>query len=130
MGRPDLRRLRRPEKGEDKFLGPLEAEVMDRLWKRRSATVRDIVGDLARSRELAYTTVMTIMSRLVEKEILSRTKQGRGYVYEAAASDPAAIAVRGVMRDFGDAAWAHFVDEARADPAALRRLQRLLDEDS
>ena len=63
MGKPDLRRLRRPEKAEEKFLGPLEADVMDRLWRRRSATVRDIVEDLGRSRELAYTTVMTIMVR-------------------------------------------------------------------
>ena len=70
MRAPDLRRLRRPEKAEEKFLGPLEAEVMDRLWKRRSATVRDIVEDLARSRELAYTTVMTIMVRLQVKGLL------------------------------------------------------------
>ncbi|TME66436.1 MAG: BlaI/MecI/CopY family transcriptional regulator, partial [Chloroflexi bacterium] len=40
---------------------------MARLWKRRSATVRDIVEDLARTRELAYTTVMTIMVRLHDK---------------------------------------------------------------
>src|SRR6266566_1106443 len=33
VSRPDLRRLRRPEKAEEKFLGPLETEVMARLWK-------------------------------------------------------------------------------------------------
>ncbi len=106
---------------------------MEILWAANEPmTVRQLLERINRRRKppLAYTTVMTIMSRLVEKEILSRAKQGRGYVYEAAASDPAAIAVRSVMRDFGDAAWAHFVDEARADPAALRRLQRLLDEES
>src|SRR5439155_924565 len=69
---PDLRRLRRNAKAEEKFLGPLEAEVMDRLWKRRSATVRDIVEDLGRSRQLAYTTVMTIMTRLHAKGLLAR----------------------------------------------------------
>jgi hypothetical protein len=56
-------------------------------------------------------------------------RDGRGYVYEPAVSDTAQIAVRGVMRDFGDAALAHFVDEARADPDTLRRLQRLLGEE-
>ena len=125
--------MRQRENDSGKVLGPLEAEVMEILWAAdEPMTVRQLLERINKRRKppLAYTTVMTIMSRLVEKEILSRTKQGRGYVYEAAASDPAAIAVRGVMRDFGDAAWAHFVDEARADPAALRRLQRLLDEDS
>src|SRR5438445_7597026 len=87
MRRPDLRRLRRPERAEEKFLGPLEAEVMDRLWKRRSATVRDIVDDLARSRELAYTTVMTIMVRLHEKELLERTREGKTYLYRPALTD-------------------------------------------
>src|SRR3989454_503838 len=82
--RPDLRRLRRPEKAEEKFLGPLEAEVMDRLWKRRSATVRDIVVELARTRELAYTTVMTIMVRLHEKGLLERVRDGKTYVYRPA----------------------------------------------
>jgi predicted transcriptional regulator len=83
-----------------------------------------------RRQQLAYTTVMTVMARLVEKDVLSRRREGRGYVYEARARDPAEIAVRGVVRDFGDAALAHFVDEARADPKLLRRLRRLLSEDS
>ncbi len=125
--------MRQRENNSGKVLGPLEAEVMEILWAAdEPMTVRQLLERINKRRKppLAYTTVMTIMSRLVEKEILSRTKQGRGYVYEAAASDPAAIAVRSVMRDFGDAAWAHFVDEARADPEALRRLQRLLDEES
>ena len=125
--------MRQRENDSGKVLGPLEAEVMEILWAAdEPMTVRQLLERINKRRKppLAYTTVMTIMSRLVEKEILSRTKEGRGYVYEAAASDPAAIAVRGVMRDFGDAAWAHFVDEARADPEALRRLQRLLDEES
>ena len=125
--------MRQRENDSGKVLGPLEAEVMEILWAANEPmTVRQLLERINRRRKppLAYTTVMTIMSRLVEKEILSRAKQGRGYVYEAAASDPAAIAVRSVMRDFGDAAWAHFVDEARADPEALRRLQRLLDEES
>jgi len=125
--------VRQRENDSGKVLGPLEAEVMEILWAAdEPMTVRQLLERINRRRKppLAYTTVMTIMSRLVEKEILSRAKQGRGYVYEAAASDPAAIAVRSVMRDFGDAAWAHFLDEARADPEALRRLQRLLDEES
>ena len=50
-------------------------------------------------------------------------------MYEATATDAAGIAVRGVIRDYGDAAVAHFVDEARADPGVLRRLRALLAED-
>lgn len=62
--------------------------------------------------------------------MLERRREGRGYVYEAAVSDPAAIAVRNVVRGFGDAAMVHFVEEAKADPKALARLRRLLSEGS
>ena len=104
---------------------------MEILWAEGSPmTVRALVDRINEVREqpLAYTTVMTVMSRLADKDVLARRREGRGYVYEAKAADSAAIAVRSVMRDHGDAAMAHFVEEARADPDALRRLRALLAE--
>ncbi len=112
-----------------KDFGPLESEVMEAVWRAaRPVTVREVVDDLneSRSEPLAYTTVMTVMSRLADKDVLSRRKVGRGYVYEANAPDAAGIAVKDVLRAYGDVAVAHFVDEARADPLLLRRLRRLL----
>src|SRR5437773_93092 len=103
----------------EKVLGPLEAEVMRHLWAADGpVTVRAIVERLnsGRPKQLAYTTVMTVMSRLAERGVLRRHREGRGYVYEAADEDAAGLAVREVMRDFGDAALAQFVHEARADP--------------
>jgi predicted transcriptional regulator len=116
----------------EKLLGPLEAEVMQVLWSAgEPMSVRDVLAALNESRAepLAYTTAMTVLARLAEKEILARVRDGRGYVYVPTVSDTAQIAVRGVMRDFGDAAMARFVDEARADPEMLERLRRLLGED-
>ncbi len=71
---------------------------------------------------------MTVMSRLAGKKVLSRRKAGRGYLYEANAPDAAGIAVKDVLRAYGDVAVAHFVDEARTDPALLGRLRLLLSE--
>lgn len=120
-----------PERrGPGRLLGPLESQVMDVVWAAEGPmTVRQALERINDGRDpvLAYTTVMTVMSRLVEKGALSRRPEGRGYAYEAVARDPAAMAVRNVMRQFGDEAVAHFVDELRADPAALRRLERLLE---
>lgn len=115
------------------MLGPLEAEVMRAMWASGGRmSVRAMLDRLNEGRrpKLAYTTVMTVMARLAEKEILRRELNGRGYVYEAAVPDAASIAVRGVVRDFGDAAIAGFVDEARADPKLRRRLERLLRDQS
>lgn len=116
-------------KGERVF-GPLEAEVMKIVWGADAPiSVRELRDRLNRDREaqLAYTTVMTVMSRLVDKQALTRRRQGRGYVYEAAVADTAGLAVRQVVREFGDEAVSHFVEEARADPEVLRRLRRLLE---
>lgn len=105
--------------------------MLEILWRVGAPmNVRQVLDELAsdRARPLAYTTVMTVLSRLADKEVVVRSREGRGYAYEPAFTDPAAIAVRDVMREFGDAAVAHFVEEARGDPEYLRRLRRLLDE--
>lgn len=114
-------------------LGTLEAEVMRRLWASPSPlSVRTVLGELNehRSQPLAYTTVMTVMARLAEKGLLRRERDGRGYLYEPAVSDVAELAVRRVVREYGDAAVARFVAEARAEPALLRRLKALLVDDA
>jgi predicted transcriptional regulator len=112
-------------------LGPLSREVMEVVWAAGGpVSVRQVVEQLnsARSEPLAYTTVMTVMARLAEKETLARQRAGRGFVYEATAPDAAGIAVRNVIRAYGDEAMAHFVDEARSNPDTLRRLQHLIAE--
>ena len=124
-----------PEPGADleKILGPLEAAVMRAMWAAgRPLTVRELLDALNRERAktLAYTTVMTVMSRLAGKGILHQRREGRTYRYEAAVDDAAGIAVRGVIRDFGDAAVAHFVEEARENRELLRRLERLIGDDA
>jgi predicted transcriptional regulator len=113
------------------ILGPLEGEIMNVLWNAEGPLlVRDVLDKLNRDRSgpLAYTTVMTVLVRLYEKGAASRAKQGRGYAYTAAVPDEAALAVREVIRDFGSAAVAHFVDEARNAPDLLERLERLMEE--
>jgi predicted transcriptional regulator len=104
---------------------------MEAVWKASDpVSVRGVLDVLnaRRSAPLAYTTVMTVMNRLVAKQALTRHGERRSYVYEATAADAAGIAVREVIRTYGDAAVTHFVDEVRADPGVLRRLRALLAE--
>lgn len=63
-------------------LGELELEILDVLWDKNIVTVKDIHEELVRKREIAYTTVMTVMTRLFEKGILRRTQSGRTYIYK------------------------------------------------
>ena len=111
--------------------GPLEAEVMAVLWRaNRPLPVRDVAAELNAGRDtaLAYTTVMTVMSRLAGKGILARSRSGRRFVYAPMAADTAEIAVRGVLAEFGDAALARFVERAELDPGLRERLRRLMEQ--
>lgn len=128
----DVRRLRRANPGTDRFLGPLESAVMDEMWDRGQATVREIVDDVGRRRDLAYTTVMTIMSRLHEKGLLVRERDGKGYVYRPAFSRDEHRArlsrelVRGLVDEFGDVALAQFAAELDTVDASHRSSLRKL----
>jgi predicted transcriptional regulator len=67
-------------------LGSLEQRVMSHLWHVGPATVGEVRDALnaAATRQLAYTTVMTILVRLDEKGYVSRTREGRLFRYTAA----------------------------------------------
>jgi len=60
-------------------LGPLELQLLEELWERKSATVRELLQytDL----KLAYTTVMTTLDRLYKKRLLDRVAEGRAFRY-------------------------------------------------
>ena len=70
----------RPVTDRTGFLGRLEATVMEILWRRGPANVRQVAGEL--DRPLAYTTVMTTLDRLFKKGLLDRRKQDRAFIYE------------------------------------------------
>jgi predicted transcriptional regulator len=61
---------------------PLELECLKCLWLLGEGQVRDVQQALAPARSLAYTTVMTLLERLVRKGAASRRKAGRAFVYQ------------------------------------------------
>ena len=67
-------------------LGDLERAVMDVLWQRNEPlTVRE-VGRALHERDLAHTTVMTVLDRLAKKGVVARAREGRAWRYRPAAS--------------------------------------------
>jgi predicted transcriptional regulator len=87
-----------PQSGLTQIMGDLEAEIMECVWDLGSASVKDVHECLLERREIAYTTVMTVMSRLAAKGLLVSRPVGRAYVYQAAAGREDFCA--GVVRDF------------------------------
>ena len=66
------------------MLTPLELDIMKVVWSRSPINVRSVQEAIRPTRNLAYTTVMTIMDRLYHKGILNRTLHSRTHFYEPA----------------------------------------------
>ncbi len=65
-------------------LGETEMEILNHVWKLGEASVADVREQILESREVAYTTVMTIMKNLSDKSYLKYRKEGMSYIYSAA----------------------------------------------
>ena len=109
-------------------LGELELAIMTCIWKKqRPVTVPEVHEHLLKKRQLAYTSTMTVMSRLHEKGLLHRTQDRRPYTYWAALTrdEYSAELMVSVLSDLGNrkAALARFVDRiSPSDAEALRDL--------
>jgi predicted transcriptional regulator len=75
-----------------KGLGELERKIMDIIWAQPSAVTAREVGRLIAERDLAPTTVMTVLDRLTRKGFLERTRDGRAWRYAPVESRDAYVA--------------------------------------
>ena len=66
---------------ENKLLTETELELMTILWRLSEGSVADVITELPKERNLAYTSVSTILRILEQKGILKTRKEGRGHIY-------------------------------------------------
>ncbi|MEV6287540.1 BlaI/MecI/CopY family transcriptional regulator [Kribbella sp. NPDC051770] len=107
-------------------LGELERVVMEQLWAAEGAlTVREVHERLSRTRDLAYTTVMTVLDRLAKKKLTERERDGKAWRYKASAprADLAVDLMRDALDQAGDRreALVRFVGQVSDEEAALLR---------
>jgi len=117
----EQRRRRNPARRE---MGALEAEILATLWASDDAMTPASVRE-AVDADLAYTTVMTILTRLWEKELVVREARGRAYAYRPSVSEAELVARRLQATLEGTAdrsgALSHFVGTlSPGDEKALR----------
>lgn len=115
--------------GLEQVLGELEAEIMELVWMLGETTVREVHHALLKGRDIAYTTVMTVMTRLAEKGILTREADGNAYLYrpsmsrEVFVSEMVGEVLDALLASHSTQTVSHFV--ARLDKANASELQAL-----
>ena len=113
-------------------LTPLELEIMHVLWETGPANVQAVQQQL--KRELAYTTVQTMLNILQRKGKVKRTLKDRAYFYKPAVSRSQVVGQHMgdiVERLFGGSAESlvmSLVETKHLTPQKLARLQKLLEE--
>jgi BlaI family penicillinase repressor len=115
-------------------LTPQELEIMKLVWKRESATVRDIYEALLEQRKIAYTTVMTMMKILETKGYLKKRRHERAFVYRPA--QPKSRVIGGMIREFinrvfngsAEPLLVHLVKTRHIREKDLRAIARMIEE--
>jgi len=114
-----MKKPTRPPKREVKPLTAAELEMMNVIWRIGPCTVNQILEQLAPQRELAYTSVSTIVRILEQKGHVSSAKEGRGHVYAAVVP----------KTDYQQTSLKHLV-KGVFDGAPMLLVQRLLDSEA
>src|SRR5262245_49039555 len=110
----------------------LELEILKILWRDGSSPVRHVRDALAEFRDLAYTSVMTVLGIMTRKKYVRRTRSGGGYVYTARLS--AESASSSMLHDIVDrvfdgsavAVMQRLIETADLDDAELAEIRQLI----
>jgi predicted transcriptional regulator len=99
---------------------PLELLCLKALWTLGQGNVREVQRLVSESRPLAYTTIMTVLDRLVRKGKLARSKSGRAFVYAPQQSRDATrrAALRMVVDEFFDGSQENLIQFLRSSDGA------------
>ena len=117
-------------------LTDLEADVMQVVWQKGQVTVRDVYETLRSTRDLAYTTIMTVLSTLAKKGIVEYFQEGRAYIYRPKISQKEAAqrSVTKVLQKFFDgsprALVAHLIDADAISQDEFESLRQLLNKNN
>ncbi|ADB50905.1 BlaI/MecI/CopY family transcriptional regulator [Conexibacter woesei] len=132
--------MTRPDPQVPPAVAGLEREVMEEVWAHdgEELTVRQVLDALngRDERQRAYTTLMTVLSRLHRKRLLDRRRDGRTDLYSAVLPREQYVEARAreevdaLVGTYGDVALAHFARRvAEQDPGSRERLRRLAGRD-
>ncbi|MFQ5585360.1 MAG: BlaI/MecI/CopY family transcriptional regulator [Thermodesulfobacteriota bacterium] len=121
-------------KGLGSTLGELEQAIMDHLWGCGEATGKEVFEGLRREREIALTTVLTVLERLVKKGLIKKRKGESANLFTPACTREeftrgvSEEVLKGVLDLSASSATASFVDLlGETDPEELDRLSTLIE---
>lgn len=117
---------------DSKHLSDLQLAILRVLWFRSETTVSEIQTALMPERELALTTIATVLTRLEKDGIVSHRTAGRAYIYQALLSERevrlgmVAEIVSNLFRGDSSALVAHLLNESEIPPDEIAKVKAMI----
>ena len=118
-----------------KYIKPTESEleILNIIWQKNAATVRDVHEELARTKDVGYTTTLKLMQIMHEKGLVKRDESMRTHVYQAAVNKEKTqkhLLSKMIDSLFGGSSTQlvlQALGEGKASAAEIEQIQTLLD---
>lgn len=110
-----------------------ELEILNVLWEKKSATVREVFEIINQTRSVTYTTVLKLMQIMTEKGLVERDEQSKAHLYRAAVaqnetqtglvSDLLEKVFRGSARQLVQ----HLLESKKTSPEEMKEIRKLIE---
>ena len=115
-------------------LGDLQLKIMQVLWQRGEGTVSDVFAVVGKERELAYTTISTMLRKMEARGLVAHRTEGRTFIYRAALEEHAVTSNMSehLIDRFFEGSLAdlvtHLLDTREVSRAELAKIEKLIAE--
>jgi predicted transcriptional regulator len=128
-----IKRFKYNEEGLSRFFGPLEAKIMDLFWEseQEEFSIKEMQKALETEKNSNFNTVMTVMNRLVEKNVLKKRVSGRVSLFSPIQSkeeffdEQSKKLTENLLDEFGGVVISHMIDSLTdVDESLLHKLEK------
>jgi predicted transcriptional regulator len=130
-----LNNFRFDQEGLNRFFGPLEAKIMDILWNGNQMSIKEVQLILEKEKTINFNTVMTVMNRLVDKNILTKRLEGRTSLFQPVTTKEDFInnqskkLTENLLDEFGGLVVNHMLDSLKeVDDHLLQKLEQKIEQ--
>lgn len=127
----NIKNFKYDEVGLSRFFGPLEAKIMELLWRADELSIKEVQQRLEQEKPVNFNTVMTVMNRLVDKGFLEKRHQGRLSIFRPTQSKEQFIEeqskklTENLLDEFGGVVINHMLDSLKdVDQSLLEKLEQ------
>jgi BlaI family transcriptional regulator, penicillinase repressor len=109
-----------------------ELEILNVLWERESATVREVYEIINANKPVAYTTVLKLMQIMTDKELVERDAETKAHLYRA--KTPKTETQNGLVNDFVEKVFRgsamqlvqHLLDAKKTSPEEMKEIRKMI----